>query len=73
MPRNRLAVHKARIERAVGRTRAAHAGEGYAVVRQALAEALEDEGAGRVVPQVVDHLAMQISTGRANDGGQQAP
>jgi hypothetical protein len=56
-----VAAHLAKVERAVDRTRATHAGQPFAVVHQALAEALEDEGAQRVVPQVVEELARQIS------------
>lgn len=56
-----VAAHLAKIERAVSRTRASHAGQPYAAVHQALAEALRDEGAQRVVPQVVEELARQIS------------
>lgn len=51
----------AKIERAVNRTRSAHAGQPYSAVRQALVEALRDEDARRVVPQVVDEFARQIS------------
>ncbi|MEU0340042.1 hypothetical protein ABZ092_13880 [Streptomyces bobili] len=54
-------AHLAKVERAVDRTRASHAGQPFAVVHQALAEALQDEGAQRVVPQVVEELARQIS------------
>ncbi|MFF3323202.1 hypothetical protein [Streptomyces sp. NPDC002889] len=56
-----VAAHMAKIERAVNRTRAGHSGQPYAVVRQAFIEALRDEDAQRVVPQVVDELARQIS------------
>ncbi|MFD5661377.1 hypothetical protein [Streptomyces hirsutus] len=56
-----VAAHLAKIERAVDRTRASHAGQPYAAVHQALAEALQDEDAQRVVPQVVEELARQIS------------
>ncbi|MEU6368991.1 hypothetical protein ABZ876_25430 [Streptomyces sp. NPDC046931] len=56
-----VAAHLAKIERAVNRTRASHAGQLSAAVHQALAEALQDEGAQRVVPQVVEELACQIS------------
>jgi hypothetical protein len=49
------------IERAVDRTRTSHAGQPFAAVHQALVEALQDEGAQRVVPQVVEELARQIS------------
>jgi hypothetical protein len=56
-----VAAHLAKIERAVNRTRASHAGQPYAAVHQALVEALEQEDAQRVVPQVVDELARQIS------------
>jgi hypothetical protein len=38
-----------------------HAGQPFAAVHQALDEALQDEGAQRVVPQVVEELARQIS------------
>lgn len=56
-----VAAHLAKIERAVDRTRASHAGQPYAAVHQALVEALQDEDAQRVVPQVIDELARQIS------------
>ncbi|MFD7611802.1 hypothetical protein [Streptomyces sp. NPDC059828] len=56
-----VAAHMAKIERAVNRARFAHAGQPYTVVRHALVEALRDEGAQRVVPQVVDELARQTS------------
>ncbi|MFI1287473.1 hypothetical protein ACH4VM_03000 [Streptomyces sp. NPDC020792] len=56
-----VAAHLAKMERAVDRTRASHAGRPFKVVHQALAEALQDEGAQRVVPQVVEELARQIS------------
>ncbi|WP_328385604.1 hypothetical protein OHS81_17060 [Streptomyces sp. NBC_00400] len=61
-----LAAHLAKIERAVGRTRALCAGQPYDTVRQVLAEGLIREGAQRVVPQVVDDLACQI----AEDSGE---
>ncbi|MER5834190.1 hypothetical protein ABT116_25930 [Streptomyces sp. NPDC002130] len=56
-----VAAHLAKIERAVDRTRASHAGHPYATVHQALVRALQDEDAQRVVPQVIDELARQIS------------
>lgn len=56
-----VAAHMAKIERAVDRTRVSHAGQPYAAVHQALVEALKDEDAQRVVPQVVEELARQIS------------
>jgi hypothetical protein len=56
-----VAAHLAKVERAVDRTRATHAGQPFAAVHQALAEALQDEGAQRVVRQVVEELARQIS------------
>ncbi|WP_089105335.1 hypothetical protein [Streptomyces hyaluromycini] len=56
-----VAAHLAKIERAVGRTRSSHAGRAYAVVRPALRQALEDEDAPRVVPQVIDEFARRIS------------
>lgn len=40
-----VAAHMAKIERAVDRSRSTHAGRPYAVVRQALVEALRDEDA----------------------------
>ena len=52
-----------KMERGVDRTRATHAGQPYATVRQALVLALEEEGARPMVPQVVDELARQISEG----------
>ncbi|MEU2434185.1 hypothetical protein ABZ611_32665 [Streptomyces sp. NPDC007861] len=45
----------------VDRTRASHAGQPFVAVHQALVDALQDEGAQRVVPQVVEKLARQIS------------
>lgn len=56
-----MAAHLAEIERAVDRTRASYAGLPFAAAHQELAEALQDEGAQRVVPQVVEELARQIS------------
>ncbi|MEU9084541.1 hypothetical protein [Streptomyces sp. NPDC048357] len=52
-----------KMERAVDRTWATHAGQPYPTVREALALALEEEGAHPMVPQVVDELARQISEG----------
>ncbi|WP_329266087.1 hypothetical protein [Streptomyces pseudovenezuelae] len=56
-----VAAHLAKVERAVDRTRGTHAGQPFAAVHQALAEALQDDGAQRVVPQVVEELARQNS------------
>ncbi|MEV5842917.1 hypothetical protein ACGF3G_02180 [Streptomyces sp. NPDC048179] len=56
-----VAAHLAKIERAVSRTRSSHAGLEYALVRPALVQALRDEGAQRVVSQVVDEFARRIS------------
>ncbi|MFG2799448.1 hypothetical protein [Streptomyces pseudovenezuelae] len=56
-----VAAHLAKIERAVRRTRSSHAGRAYALVRPALVQALQDEDAQRVVPQVVDEFARRIS------------
>ncbi|WOT36818.1 hypothetical protein [Streptomyces coeruleorubidus] len=56
-----VAAHLAKIERAVDRTRASHAGQPYVAVHQALVEALQDEDAQRVVPQVIEELARQIT------------
>jgi hypothetical protein len=56
-----VAAHLAKIERAVDRTRASHSGQPYAAVHRALVEALQDEDAQRVVPQVIEELARQIS------------
>ena len=64
-----VAAHLAKIERAVDRTRASHAGQPFAAVHQALAEALQDEGAQRVVPQVVEELARQISDAATDPRG----
>ncbi|MFF4569697.1 hypothetical protein [Streptomyces sp. NPDC001410] len=61
-----LAAHLAKIERAVDRTRTSHAGQPFAEVHQALAEALQDEDARNVVPQVVEELARQISEAPAS-------
>ncbi|KUL76466.1 MULTISPECIES: hypothetical protein [unclassified Streptomyces] len=55
-----VAAHLAKVERAVSRTRSSHAGRPYATVRQALLEALRQEDAQRVVPQVVDEFARRI-------------
>lgn len=57
----KVAALLAKVERAVGRTRSSHAGQPYATVRQALLEALQQEDAQRVVPQVVDEFAGRIS------------
>jgi hypothetical protein len=57
-------AHLAKLERAVGWTRASYSGQPYDVVRPALVEALREEDARNVVPQVVDELARQISEGR---------
>jgi rubrerythrin len=56
-----VAAHLAKIERAVDRTRASHAGQPFVAVHQALVDALQDANAERVVPQVVEELARQIS------------
>ncbi|MFD3815845.1 hypothetical protein ACFWRZ_12340 [Streptomyces rubiginosohelvolus] len=56
-----VAAHLAKVERAVDRTRASHGGRPYAEVHQALVEALQAEDAQRVVPQVVERFARQIS------------
>ncbi|MCX5132606.1 MULTISPECIES: hypothetical protein [unclassified Streptomyces] len=56
-----VAAHLAKVERAVSQTRSSHAGQPYAMVRQALLEALQQEDAQRVVPQVVDEFARRIS------------
>ncbi|MEU3520205.1 hypothetical protein ABZ770_33895 [Streptomyces sp. NPDC006654] len=55
------AARLAKIERAVDQTRASHAGQPFAAVHQALAEALQAEGAQRVVPQAVEESTLQIS------------
>ncbi|MFI5755601.1 hypothetical protein [Streptomyces sp. NPDC051569] len=52
-----------KMERGVDRTWATHTGRPYPTVREALALALEEEGARPMVPQVVDELARQISEG----------
>ncbi|GAA3482768.1 hypothetical protein GCM10018966_073000 [Streptomyces yanii] len=59
-----VAAHPAKIERAVDRTRASHAGQPYAAIHQALVEVLQDENAQRVVPQVIEELTRQISVPR---------
>ncbi|QHA07992.1 hypothetical protein GQF42_36200 [Streptomyces broussonetiae] len=64
-----VAAHLAKIERAVNRTRASHAGQPFEAVHQALTEALQDEVAQRVVPQVVEELARQISAVEAGPSG----
>ncbi|WP_405807152.1 hypothetical protein OG729_18520 [Streptomyces sp. NBC_00210] len=56
-----VAAHLAKVERAVSRTRTSHAGQPHVTVRQALVEALRDEDAQPVVPQVVDEFARRIS------------
>jgi hypothetical protein len=58
-----VAAHLTKIERAVDRTLASHAGQPFAAVHQALAEVLQDESAQRVVPQAVEEVARQISGG----------
>ncbi|MFI1374883.1 hypothetical protein ACH4UY_23065 [Streptomyces longwoodensis] len=58
-----VSAELAKLERAVVLTRGAYEGRAYEVVRQALVRALEDEGARRVHPHVVDELARQISRG----------
>ncbi|MFG2850234.1 hypothetical protein ACGFZ9_06120 [Streptomyces mirabilis] len=54
-------AHLAKLERAVSQTRSSHAGQSYTNVRKALVQALRDENAQRVVPQVVDEFARRIS------------
>lgn len=56
-----VAAHLAKIERAVSRTRSSHADRAYALVRPVLVQALQDEEAQRVVPQVIDEFARRIS------------
>ncbi|MFJ8826180.1 hypothetical protein ACIREE_30965 [Streptomyces sp. NPDC102467] len=56
-----VAEHLAKVERAVERTRATHGGRAYAEVHQALVVALQAEDVQRVVPQVVEEFARQIS------------
>ncbi|WP_405569580.1 hypothetical protein OG418_33630 [Streptomyces phaeochromogenes] len=56
-----VVAHLAKIERAVDRARASHSGQPYAAVHQALVEALQDEDAKCIVPQVIEELARQIS------------
>ncbi|MFD0427016.1 hypothetical protein [Streptomyces parvus] len=64
-----VAAYLVKVERAVDRTRASHGGRPYAEVRLALVEALQAEDAQRVVPQVVERFARQISeTGDSVDG-----
>lgn len=75
-----IRAHLARVGRAVGRIWTAHAGQPYGQVHPALVDALEKEDAGRMVPQLVDLFARQISEGTEppiltstrdiNDGGQ---
>lgn len=64
-----VAAYLAKIERAVNRTRASHAGQPYAAVHQALVDALQDEDAQPVVPQVVDEFARQISDDMGSSRG----
>ncbi|MEW2484950.1 hypothetical protein [Streptomyces sp. NPDC048411] len=76
-----IRAHLARVGRAVSRTWTAHARQPYGQVRPALLEALESEDAGRMMPQLIDEVARQISEGveppimtstrDINDGGQQ--
>ncbi|MFF0143061.1 hypothetical protein ACFYRN_42430 [Streptomyces sp. NPDC005227] len=54
-------AHLAKVERAVSRTSSSHAGQSYTEVRKALVQALRDENAERVVPQVVDEFTRRIS------------
>ncbi|MFI6940391.1 hypothetical protein ACIBI4_14055 [Streptomyces sp. NPDC050418] len=56
-----VVAHLAKMERAVDRTRYRYAGQPYEVVRQALSDALREEGAQNIPAQVVDELAVQIS------------
>lgn len=56
-----VTAHLAKVERAVSRTGTSHAWQPYATVRQALVEALRDEDAQDVPPQVVDEFARRIS------------
>lgn len=56
-----VAAYLAKVERAVERTRATHRGRPYADVYRALVEALQAEDAQRVVPQVIEEFARQIS------------
>ncbi|WP_406494259.1 hypothetical protein OHB06_26885 [Streptomyces sp. NBC_01604] len=63
-----VAAHLAKIERAVERTRASHSGQPYAAVHQAFIEALQDEDARSVVPQVIEELARQISEAPSKPG-----
>ncbi|MFB7299943.1 hypothetical protein [Streptomyces rubiginosohelvolus] len=56
-----VAAYLAKVERAVDRTRFSHGGRPYAEVHQALVEALQAEDAQRIVPQVVESYARQIS------------
>ncbi|MFI2509966.1 hypothetical protein [Streptomyces sp. NPDC018972] len=61
-----VSANLAKLERAVARTRASHSGQPYAEVHRALVEALEHEGAQRILPQVVEELARQISEAPAS-------
>ncbi|NEE27592.1 hypothetical protein G3M53_19255 [Streptomyces sp. SID7982] len=54
-------AHLAKVERAVSKTVISHGWQPYATVRQALVEALWDEGAPDVPAQVVDMFALRIS------------
>ncbi|MEV6180922.1 hypothetical protein [Streptomyces sp. NPDC052015] len=56
-----VAAHMAKLERAVDRTQSLTRRAPYAAVHKALVEALQDEDAQRVVPQVIEELARQIS------------
>lgn len=59
-----VAAHLAKVERAVDRTRASHAGQPYSVVHRALVEALRDEDAQRVVPQAIEEWATDLRASR---------
>ncbi|GGZ52715.1 hypothetical protein [Streptomyces rubiginosohelvolus] len=61
-----VAAHLAKVERAVDRTRTSHSGQPYTEVHQVLVEALQAEDAQRVVPQVVERFARQISESPAS-------
>ncbi|MFJ5849581.1 hypothetical protein [Streptomyces sp. NPDC092903] len=61
-----VAAHLAKVERAVDRTRASHNGRAYAEVHQTLVAALQTEDTQRVMPQVVEEFARQISESPTN-------
>lgn len=56
-----VAAHLAKVERAVDGVRTSHTGRPYTEGHQALVAALQAEDTQRVVPQVIERYAWQIS------------